>query len=347
MENVKGKESPPAHIPRGSLRQIAQAAGVSVMTVSRAFRKDAAVRPELRARILKLAEEMGYAPDPRITSVMGAFVRRSQPTYRETLAYIGPRVDESNVFMSRFYQGTVNRAAELGYHVEAFSLKEKGMMFSRLDRTLHSRNIRGLIIGPTISQAHGHARLNWVRYAAVTVGSSLWKPRLNRVQTHHYMGMILALRTVRLYGSKKSGLVISSLMNARSQGSYVASFLTNQTGSPKELLQRVHCYTRWDESRFLAWLKQTKPDVIICDNIFDPRRMVEHSERYHFSLVFLDVSAETPEFAGIDQHYEVIGANTVDLVLSELRNRNFGLPEHPKTVMIEGSWRDGASFPSA
>jgi DNA-binding LacI/PurR family transcriptional regulator len=333
--------------PRHSLRQVAEIAGVSAMTVSRAFRKNAAVRPELRARILELAQKMGYAPDPRITSVMGALVRRSQPTYRESLAYIGHHMGDDVAFMNRFYQGAVKRATDLGYHVDPFWLKDNGMVFSRLDRMLRTRNIRGVIIGPTMKQAHGHIRLNWDHYAAVTMGSSLWKPRLNRVQHHHYMSMILALRTVRHYGGKRIGFVISSLMNARLQGAYVASFLTNQTGSPSELQNLVHCYTNWDERRFLAWLKKAKPDVIICDQLDGARRLQDQCNQYPFGLVYLDVSPETPEYAGIDQHYEVIGAHTVDLVLSELQHREFGLPQHPKTLMIEGTWHNGASFPVA
>jgi DNA-binding LacI/PurR family transcriptional regulator len=334
-------------VPRHSLRQVADAAGVSAMTVSRAFRKHAAVRPDLRARILELAKEMGYSPDPRITSVMGALVRRTQPAYRESLAYIGYRHDDANVFMNRFQEGAVKRATNLGYHVDQIWLKEKGMIFSRLDRLLRTRNIRGLIIGPTINQAHGHIRLNWDNYAAVTVGSSLWKPRLNRVQHHHYMGMILTLRTVRQHRARKIGLVISALMNARSQGSYVASFLTNQSGAPGELLSRVFCYKQWNEGSFLAWLKKTKPDFIICSHLGAPQSMENYSAQYGFRSVYLDVSAETPQYAGIDQHYEVIGSHTVDLVLSELQHRAYGLPTHPKTVMIEGSWRDSENYPNS
>ena len=45
------------------MRDIAAAAGVSVMTVSRAFRHDGAVSAERRAAILKVAEDMGYVFD--------------------------------------------------------------------------------------------------------------------------------------------------------------------------------------------------------------------------------------------------------------------------------------------
>ncbi|MFN4157891.1 MAG: LacI family DNA-binding transcriptional regulator [Gemmobacter sp.] len=43
--------------------EVAQAAGVSPMTVSRALRPDGAVSPETRSRILRVAEDLGYVLD--------------------------------------------------------------------------------------------------------------------------------------------------------------------------------------------------------------------------------------------------------------------------------------------
>jgi LacI family gluconate utilization system Gnt-I transcriptional repressor len=45
------------------MKDVARAAGVSVMTVSRAFQKDASVRRETRDAILKVAEDLGYVFD--------------------------------------------------------------------------------------------------------------------------------------------------------------------------------------------------------------------------------------------------------------------------------------------
>lgn len=45
------------------MKDVARAAGVSVMTVSRAFRKDASVNPDTRDAILKVADDLGYVLD--------------------------------------------------------------------------------------------------------------------------------------------------------------------------------------------------------------------------------------------------------------------------------------------
>ncbi len=46
-----------------TMRDVAKAAGVSRMTVSRALRKDSPVSPETRAHILKIVRDMNYVPD--------------------------------------------------------------------------------------------------------------------------------------------------------------------------------------------------------------------------------------------------------------------------------------------
>ena len=45
------------------MRDVARAAGVSRMTVSRALKKDSPVSTETRERILKVVREMNYVPD--------------------------------------------------------------------------------------------------------------------------------------------------------------------------------------------------------------------------------------------------------------------------------------------
>ncbi|MFN3635955.1 MAG: LacI family DNA-binding transcriptional regulator, partial [Rhizobium rhizophilum] len=46
-----------------TLSDVAQSAGVSALTVSRALRDPEKVSPHLRDTILRVVEEMGYVPD--------------------------------------------------------------------------------------------------------------------------------------------------------------------------------------------------------------------------------------------------------------------------------------------
>ena len=62
-------------------------------------------------------------------------------------------------------------------------------------------------------------------------------------------------------------------------------------------------------------------------------------------LAHLDLTAELPGCSGIDQNNERVGAAGVDLVVEQLQSNDFGLPENPKTVLIEGRWVPGTTAP--
>lgn len=70
------------------MKDVARAAGVSVMTVSRAFRKDASVRAETRDTILKVAEDLGYVFDSTAANL------RSQRT--DFVAVTIPSINNAN-----------------------------------------------------------------------------------------------------------------------------------------------------------------------------------------------------------------------------------------------------------
>lgn len=70
------------------MKDVARAAGVSVMTVSRAFQKDASVRAETRDVILKVAEDLGYVFDSTAANL------RSQRT--DFVAVTIPSINNAN-----------------------------------------------------------------------------------------------------------------------------------------------------------------------------------------------------------------------------------------------------------
>ena len=73
---------------RIKMEDVARAAGVSVMTVSRALRKDGAVAPATRRRILAIVARMGYVPDQiaqGLSSRRSGFVAALVPSLNNAL----------------------------------------------------------------------------------------------------------------------------------------------------------------------------------------------------------------------------------------------------------------------
>ncbi|OYZ97978.1 MAG: sugar-binding protein, partial [Rhizobiales bacterium 17-65-6] len=63
--------SAPPRSERWTVASLARAAGVAASTVSRALRNDPRISPEVRERIVTLAQEVGYTPNVLARSLVG------------------------------------------------------------------------------------------------------------------------------------------------------------------------------------------------------------------------------------------------------------------------------------
>ena len=172
------------------MRRIAQAAGVSHVTVSLALRNDPRLPVETRRRVQDVARELGYRPNPLVHALMSQVRARKPMKNITTIAFLTafPTPDAwrkvSHVYRD-YFDGAVERAAELGYRVEEIWAKEPGMTGRRLSDVLETRGIRGLLVGP-LPPSRGHLSLDWSRFVSATMGYSMWRPDLHRASSNHY-----------------------------------------------------------------------------------------------------------------------------------------------------------------
>ncbi len=90
-----------------SIKDIAKAAGVSHSTVSRALSDSSLVNAETKARIQRLAQEMGYSPDAQARSlVMGRTL---------TIGVVVTTITDP--FIAEIVQGVESTAHDHGYSV--------------------------------------------------------------------------------------------------------------------------------------------------------------------------------------------------------------------------------------
>jgi LacI family transcriptional regulator len=99
-----------------TIRDVARLAGVSIATVSHALSGNRPVSPDMRARVVEAAEELGYRPN----RVAGSMVTRKTGT----LALIVP--DIANPFFAAFVKSVEGSAIERGYTTVACSSERNG-----------------------------------------------------------------------------------------------------------------------------------------------------------------------------------------------------------------------------
>src|SRR5688500_15691631 len=90
-----------------NLKQLAQELNLSVSTVSKAFKNSSDISEATRKRVLALAKQLNYQPNPYATSL------RTQRSY--TIAVVIPEI--ANNFFVQAINGIETVAQEKGYHV--------------------------------------------------------------------------------------------------------------------------------------------------------------------------------------------------------------------------------------
>jgi LacI family transcriptional regulator len=100
------------------------------------------------------------------------------------------------------------------------------------------------------------------------------------------------------------------------------------------------------EVSFRAWYLQHKPDVILCINHEVKKWIGDMNIKVpeEVGLAHLDCHDEFPDWAGMRQNNEMVGAAAVDMLVAQLHRNEFGLRKNSKASFIQGSWVDGPTI---
>jgi LacI family transcriptional regulator len=329
-----------------TLRQLAKLAGVSRTTVSLALRNHPRLAETTRRRIQDLAAKNGYTPDPLTSTLMNHLRTARKSRSVEKLAYLtwwnSPDEWRKSPNDRNWFEGARTRAEALGYEIEHIWAREPGMTAARLSKILYTRAIRGVIVAPLL-RPRGHLSLDWQHLATAAISFTVVKPYLHRTAHSHHNGIIIALRRLKQLGYRRVGLANLSDQIERVNHGWLAGYLVYTHGVPRRdqippLLQKG-----WNEKKFAEWLDRYKPDAVVS-NTQDPLHSLKklgYRVPRDIAYACLDRLKEDDTWAGIDQLPQLVAASAVDLVAAQLQRNEFGLPANPKTVYIDGVWRDG------
>jgi len=251
-----------------SLRAIARRAGVSLATTSYALQNQPGPSLETRKLILRVAKELGYAPDARMGSWM-AKVRDAKSKDLLPIAWLNSSWEEDTWRRYRFHtpyvEGARERAQEFGYKLEEIWFHEKGMTMRRLSKMLYQRGIEGVII-PFPAK---HVRFNWDHLAGVTIGEALLAPKLHRVSSDINFNLKLALKHLKRLGYRRIGICLGqavdtvSYYSIRDSSHWLFSTASNKDRIPPLIHTPYWRRRKGDkEKEMVAWLRRFKPESL-------------------------------------------------------------------------------------
>jgi LacI family transcriptional regulator len=338
--------------PGISLRALARIAGVSVSTASRALHNQPVISAAVRRRIKALARSRGYAINPLVAQVYSEARTGRGFRHLGTLAYITaydtPDWWRAHPTLRGFHDGVVERARQTGLGIDEFWAQEPGLKGRRLTQILRARGIGGVILAP-VPGRNAIDLLDWKHFSPALLGESVRVPRLNRAVPNQRHAVQLAIRELTQLGYRRLGLVLRQRYHAMTDFNMLSTFLLLHHELPASQRVPVEMPVEWTERNFLTWFKRHRPDAII--GVVRPlrewlARAGVQSPR-DVGLVLLDWDEEAKEdFAAVDQNATAVGAAAVDIVLSQMRQNERGIPAIPQTVLVDSMWRPGATVRS-
>jgi hypothetical protein len=246
-------------------------------------------------------------------------------------------------FLQRVWLGAQRRAQNLGFSMEPFWMGSNGVSGRRLAQILQARGINGVVFSPVLHRQKVLIDFPWAQFSCAVVGHALWVPELDRAAHNHYRGMWRTLEELEKSGYSRPGVILNDEANQRASRSWEAAFRLRQgeDAESASLLLRELPRTR---TELISWLETNRPDMVILNN----GSMVQAFRNLldgHPSppVCVLDWTEELKGIPGLDQRYDLISGNAVDLVASKLSTNERGITDLPRSILYDGRWVSGAS----
>lgn len=335
------------------MTEIARQAGVSKNTVSLALRHDRQIPEITRARIAKIAKDLGYQKNALVGRLMAELRRSESPRIKSSLAVLNANVNK-DAFLNHptipaYVEGCRRRAHALGYRLNEFWLHDHNLDGIRLNKILRARGILGVVIVGLMRDNHLPERFlpTWQEFPTVVTGVRTHNPALSFACTDHHILAMRAFEKAIELGYKRPALIIDPVIDQLVDHRFSAGIRTAQQALPHSRRTRPLFAGNNPKTPelFREWLEKEKPDVLFT--LYNTVRRWLERDGYRIpediGLVQLEWRIRSPELAGMNQHNDIVGEAAVEMVVGMIHNNEKGIPAFPRATLVGATWTDGTS----
>ena len=325
---------------RVGLRDVAEAAKVCVMTVSLALRGNPRISAPTRERIKRLADEMGYHPDPELSRLMN-HLRMSRTTRGKVgIAIVDfyPRADfADNAYNAKVRQAAKQRAAELGLGVTEMHLADYGSNLANLVKVIRARGIEGALLLPLLVPSRLDTSVTWDGISVVATSKSVLAPRFHCIVPNQFGNMMKMFEAVNAAGYRRVAAVFDELFDERTGRNFTAAVSWN--GQQDLMLIVPQGLERSDRAALVAdWIGRHRPEVVFAQSDAVSAaipRLRKLRPRWPLQLIGLGAH-NSAGYSYIDECAEQVGSGAVDMLGGMIYYHETGVPASPRTTLIEG-----------
>lgn len=341
----------PSELPgkRPTIGSLARMLGLSRATVSSALRGVGRIAPATVKRVRSAARTSHYDCSPMASILMSDIASLRTHKFRGSLGAIklDDGYDGVDVRYHReVFRGARERAQDLGFSFELFTVGRQGVTFERLHRILTHRSVEGVMLLPSWSVPNC-MELPWQNYASVYTDYMMAFPHLHHVCCHHYRVVIEVLHRVLALGYRRPGLIIDRDRDMRVGYQFSSAYQAFQLNQPEIAGVPPLLSTRADAAEFRKWFCHHKPDVVLAHDgtavlgwMQDCDAVIPQTHGF----ASLNTSLTSRHCSGVDQQPSEIGRRAAELLISLLRRGERGIPECPMNTLVGPRWVDGPTL---
>ncbi|MCC5805320.1 MAG: LacI family DNA-binding transcriptional regulator [Opitutales bacterium] len=337
-----------------SLGEIAKLANVSTMTVSRALRNSPKVSAARRKEIQAIAKKLGYQPNPRLSRLMLEMrmtrLRGQSPVLAALHTFESDDIltKEHGPHLYAYLEGTRKRARDLGFRVDVFSLGRPPMKLSRMEQILLTRNVEGIVLFP-YPYDRETLEIDFSHFPVAALGRSQSRESFHRASPNYFHAVEMAFERALDLGHRRIGALLTDIIDVRAGGRYSAAYLQLQERHTKlPEIPILHLKEASNEA-IKSWVERERPDVIfgMGPRTHERLRGMGYEMPHDFSYVALELPFPDTVVSGINSNHGLVAEAAVDLIINQINANERGIPEFPKTVLIDGFWAKGTTFGKA
>lgn len=342
----------PAPVTVASQRAVAEAAGVSQMTVSRVLRGDGRVAAATVTRVRAAVNAVGYVPNPLVTALMRSRRSRAGGAARSLgLAWHGvpsalrpaDRAAGLDDPYADILAGAESVCARHGCRLELFPMTAGD---HRVPRIVRARGLGGVLlapIGPGRKRAFGPPELGDL--PVVSLAADAPGPMGQRVSNDSFSAMQLCLRALAGAGCRRIGFVDSARHQAGSGDRWLGAFLAGGFRGLELVPPQLANFRRAEAPEYLAqYVRRQTPDGLVVGSRTLLQCLADQVAEGRLRVAFaaLECGGWPSWISGARTDFHALGAEAAQLLLQQVLAPG-DRPAHARTLLVAPQWHEGRS----
>lgn len=334
-----------------TLRDVAKKAGVGLATASRAMRDDPATKESTREKVKKVAEKMGYRPDPGMAHLIERRWQGKRHQQGMNIGYLYNGASEAANICQKQYHNFKAVAHKLGYALLEVDLNRFPGNTKLLQR-LWVQGVEGLLIGvlPEVPYDLGAV---CKKLPAVSMNVSRYRPPCPIILHDEFTAISQVWEKLHEMGYRRIGVILPDYPDSVSTDLRLGAILTRRTLERPEKNRIPILYHDTRSSQFgkvfEPWLKKNSPDVVIGyeDVISDRIEALgcRVPEDVPYATYNLWQRKSIGRVAGYYRNNDEICTKGLQLLNMMVRTSRAGAHDAGMVEMIAGEWKDGETLP--